>query len=782
MSLPRLPNELLLLIVGYLDEIGDIRALVLTSVELKDRVLSHLYQLDAKSTRRALFWAIGCKDPNLALGVLEGSLNAGANPNLPDKYLFTPLIKGITCNSVSVVERLLQCQDIDVNRQSEKYFRTPLIAAAQLGRVKLVELLLARNDILVNIADPYLGTALCYAVTEQEDQTAALLLARNDVDPNVADYLGRSPLIEAICSGNLPIALLLLAREDINLNDDRSGSTALIWAINFNRQEIAERLLRKEKIRVDIEDCERTTALVAAVENAQVRIVELILTKIQDDGRDLGRALHGALRCEKDLYLEARGVRYRTFDFVPFRKPQKHLITQLILKHPAADPNYQDHLGYTPIFIAADGYERGVELLIEAGANVIEYTAVSENRCTPMDYMRRSALETGVPPLMKAIKEGHVRIVELLLNAGASPTQLIYGNLTPLSLATTCGHEDIVRLLLQSGATWVGTDQVAERDEDNTYYTPLEWAVAFGYERIIEILLHSIKETSRPVTQISVIDEEQAYRRAVAIAKRLGYKFIHEMLLRERFEKWNASTTIDQEDPRVEKILSQVPHHTLQKDIKHLVKRLREKTLMEIIICNDPTFEATFYGYLASIKLSRYQILAYASGSFKCRWNTDKHLLVAIRKPYLCMMVSAADNPGKLVRELEKVPYIGAYAATFQGEIIAGSWTEPVPIARRFDGSAFISLSPYRTTQRLDEVILVDVYVRRWDLNVNLAAIVEEAAKNCNYFGRFVYDGDRLRVERTDPNDQPWEGPCTPKVEEPLDVEARAVTGVQSDE
>jgi len=125
------------------------------------------------------------------------------------------------------------------------------------------------------------------------------------------------------------------------------------------------------------------------------------------------------------------------------------------------------------------------------------------------------------------------------------------------------------------------------------------------------------------------------------------------------------------------------------------------------------------------------------------------------------MMVSAADNPAKLVRELEKIPYIGAYAATLQGEIIAGAWTEPIPVARRCDGSAFISLSPYRTTQRLDEVILVDVYVRHWDLNVNLAAVVEQAAKNCNYFGRFVYKDGRLEVERTDPSDQLWEGPCT---------------------
>jgi len=36
------------------------------------------------------------------------------------------------------------------------------------------------------------------------------------------------------------------------------------------------------------------------------------------------------------------------------------------------------------------------------------------------------------------------------------------------------------------------------------------------------------------------------------------------------------------------------------------------------------------------------------------------------------MIVSAADNPAKLVRELEKIPYIRAYAATFQGEIVAG--------------------------------------------------------------------------------------------------------------
>jgi len=593
--LPQLPNELLLLTVGYLDEIEDIRALVLTNVELKDRLLSHLYQFDAKSSCRALFWAAGCKVPTLALRVLEESLKADANPNSRDKELSTPLLKATFCNSVSVVERLLRCQDIDVNSQNEYYLRTPLMTAAPFGDVELLELLLARNDVSVNTTDVFGRTALFNALCHSQMQTAAILLTRADVDPNISDQNGTAPLALAIQIRNLPIVRLLLAREDIDPNCKRNGATALIWAIRHNREEIVEQLLQKENTLVKIEDDNGETALMVAVEKAQIRIVELILAKVQGDERDLGRALRKALQGEMDLWLfTVGGLASRTLGLVPFRKPEADIITELLLKHPSTDPNYQDDNGPAPILIAANGYERGVELLIEAGADV-NCAVLSDRYQTPVDYMCGSISEYGAPPLMKAIKERHVEIVELLLKAGASPTQLIYENLTPLSLAATCGHEDIVTLLLRSGATWVGTDQAAERDEDHTYYTPLEWAVALGYERIVEILLHSIKETySRPAMGMSVISEEQAYQRAIAIAKRLRYELIHEMLLRERLETLNVSTMFDQQDPSVEKILSFVPHHPPQTGIKQVADLLREKNLMEIIIRNDPSCETNY--------------------------------------------------------------------------------------------------------------------------------------------------------------------------------------------
>ena len=50
-----------------------------------------------------------------------------------------------------------------------------------------------------------------------------------------------------------------------------------------------------------------------------------------------------------------------------------------------------------------------------------------------------------------------------------------------------------------------------------------------------------------------------------------------------------------------------------------------------------------------------------------------------------------------------------------------------------------MSLSPYRAAQPLGDMNLVG-----------------QAAKNCNYFGRFVYKNSYLGVERTDPVNRPW--------------------------
>eukprot|EP00438_Fugacium_kawagutii_P012223 Skav223949 [mRNA] locus=scaffold798:107168:107332:- [translate_table: standard] len=51
-----------------------------------------------------------------------------------------------------------------------------------------------------------------------------------------------------------------------------------------------------------------------------------------------------------------------------------------------------------------------------------------------------------------AAQKGYLKVVELLLQHGATPTAVTVGGRTALEVATSEGHDDVVRVLKAAGA------------------------------------------------------------------------------------------------------------------------------------------------------------------------------------------------------------------------------------------------------------------------------------------------------------------------------------------
>jgi ankyrin repeat protein len=101
-----------------------------------------------------------------------------------------------------------------------------------------------------------------------------------------------------------------------------------------------------------------------------------------------------------------------------------------------ADANYV-FKGWPPLFWAAqEGHVEIVDLLLDAGANV--------NFTDP----------SGFTPLEQAVGESHLNVVERLLLRGADVSHRCAtdGGCTVLHTAAAYGHVDCIRLLLQFGA------------------------------------------------------------------------------------------------------------------------------------------------------------------------------------------------------------------------------------------------------------------------------------------------------------------------------------------
>jgi uncharacterized protein len=313
------------------------------------------------------------------------------------------------------------------------------------------------------------------------DLVVAEKLLRAGADPNRKDPLGYPPLQLAAGLGQVQmVELLLAAGADPLLLDTRMGASALHKAAIGGVVEVARVLLDHGAFINQQAPLDGQTPLFDAVLYKRLSMVEYLLDRGADPDRPaLGRVTPGDL---EPFFLGD--------DFGPYRE----------LIERARDDRARR--AEDPLRVAAlNGDAKRVRELIAAGARV--------------DQMAPD----GNTPLLDASREGHVAVVEALLDAGADPRIVDGGNMkaTPAHKAGYMGHPDVARLLV--------ADRHLELDAQGPFN---------GYTALHDAIWHGHLETARVYIEAGARLELRGLdgRSPLDMARDYGYPEIVELLER----------------------------------------------------------------------------------------------------------------------------------------------------------------------------------------------------------------------------------------------------------
>uniref|UniRef100_A0A673BQ61 Ankyrin-1 n=1 Tax=Sphaeramia orbicularis TaxID=375764 RepID=A0A673BQ61_9TELE len=429
--------------------------------------------------------------------VVTELVNYGANVNAQSQKGFTPLYMAAQENHLEVVKFLLE-NGANQSIPTEDGF-TPLAVALQQGHENVVALLINYGT-KGKVRLP----ALHIAARNDDTRTAAVLL-QNDPNPDVLSKTGFTPLHIAAHYENLNVAQLLLNR-GANVNFTPKNGITPLHIASRRGNVIMVRLLLDRGAQIDAKTKDELTPLHCAARNGHVRIIEILLdhgAPIQAKTKNGLSPIHMAAQgdhmdCVKQLLQYNAEIDDITLDHLtPLHVAAHcghHRMAKVLLDK-GAKPNSRALNGFTPLHIACKkNHMRVMDLLLKHSASLEAVTEVGKqdfhvkkiHKLTNILFKNVFILlffeQSGLTPLHVASFMGHLNIVKILLQKGASPSasNVVTGH-TPLHIAAREGHVQTVRILLDMEAQQTKMTKKG--------FTPLHVASKYGKVDVAELLL-----------------------------------------------------------------------------------------------------------------------------------------------------------------------------------------------------------------------------------------------------------------------------------------------------
>jgi ankyrin repeat protein len=360
---------------------------------------------------------------------------------------------------------------------------TPLHWAAKAGYANICHELLA-GGIPINARDAAGETPLEWAMSEGEESTINLLL-RGDKPLNRAETMNLQSIHFSARMGELDMVKSLFEKTGTLEMRDEKGQTVLFHAVKGRQLKVVKWLLEEGRLQgrrsnVSAVDKEGLTALHVAAQAGDRAIAKLLIERganVNAESNSLMRPIH-MVQGEKG----------------------KEMIKLLVQHRAKIDAETKD--GTRLIHMAARAGDEGtkiLETLVDegcdiqaraAGGNTAAHLAASCAGTANIAFLVRRSKELltsrndmGYTPLMVAAQAGATRVMEYLLDQGASYAVSDNDGRSLVDLTVGWGNHNVMSVLIAHGVKY-------DTATDNTTWHPIWGAVRDGQGRLtVEQLL-----------------------------------------------------------------------------------------------------------------------------------------------------------------------------------------------------------------------------------------------------------------------------------------------------
>jgi ankyrin repeat protein len=327
----------------------------------------------------------------------------------------------------------------------------PLTLAAECGHLGLVKLFIQRGAKVRKIG-PLNETALHWAAYGGHEGTVAFLISKG-ASTEWRDDEGRMPILWACEKGHVGAVRVLLEHmgEEGLEETDYDGYTGLHWAALEGHEELVTFLIG-EGAQPDVADKTGLLPIMSASERGHLGVVQLLVQHMGDE------------------VLQARDADARTVLHFAAYWGREKVVAFLLGK--GAQANSRDRLGKIPLMWACERGQMGVVrmLLQHMGAQGLReaaktgwmalHWAVHGGQEEVVAFLIGEGAGVnsrdlhGFVPLMVAAVHGHLGVVKMLLRhvEAEALQERGWDGMTALHLAAYKDHPEVVRLLLLAGA------------------------------------------------------------------------------------------------------------------------------------------------------------------------------------------------------------------------------------------------------------------------------------------------------------------------------------------